>query len=471
MAKKQLPPGWGNATSARKPDWDNSVIQESAPSPAEAPAAPVPDAAPAPEKTAPDASKSAEAPSVPEKVPEAANPAEEASASAAAETASPAAPIPNTDPIEKPAATWETSSAPAPNISDTLPLEPAYLSETETYPTPEEIPKKQGSSKLMVLLAAVLILLLAALVVLGYLFYFGNRQSTEDSVAEVAITETTVSAETSTTVLETTTSIITTETTTVSSEAPTEASTETPTEAPTEAARSTAQSYSITYAMYGEINCHGGRVDSFSSVYVLDGGAREIVRTSLGNGWHITAVRYCYNYGNYYYECYDSDDGDYYGWVDGNYIDFYSYTDSGSNWNNYGNDNAEIETQAVTEETTPAVAPEPSVKTKAVTVSDVEFEYDTYYYAADPESDSTTEFVVNALDIVPPTYGNIFDVKVDATLSGSGGYECLKYTTYDAEGYELSNGTLVKIEAATKKTESLLVPSDAARVVIEFSYD
>ena len=31
----------------------------------------------------------------------------------------------------------------------------------------------------------------------------------------------------------------------------------------------------------------------------------------------------CYNYGITWYELWDSDDGDYYGWVDENYIDFY----------------------------------------------------------------------------------------------------------------------------------------------------
>lgn len=59
----------------------------------------------------------------------------------------------------------------------------------------------------------------------------------------------------------------------------------------------------------GQINCHGG--------------ACGMVRQSLGDTWHITAKNSCYNYGTNWYELWDSDDGDYYGWVDENYIDFY----------------------------------------------------------------------------------------------------------------------------------------------------
>ncbi|MDE5862446.1 MAG: hypothetical protein K2H28_09680 [Ruminococcus sp.] len=48
------------------------------------------------------------------------------------------------------------------------------------------------------------------------------------------------------------------------------------------------------------------------------------VRTSLGNTWHVTAKDVYYRYGLTWFELYDSDDGDYYGWVDSRYIDFYN---------------------------------------------------------------------------------------------------------------------------------------------------
>ena len=73
----------------------------------------------------------------------------------------------------------------------------------------------------------------------------------------------------------------------------------------------------------GQINCHGGTVAGFTTDYIVNGGAVEKVRNSLGDTWHVTAKNVCDNYGTTWYELWDSDDGDYYGWVDFNYIDFY----------------------------------------------------------------------------------------------------------------------------------------------------
>lgn len=85
---------------------------------------------------------------------------------------------------------------------------------------------------------------------------------------------------------------------------------------------SSSSSSSIT-SMQGQINCHGGTVAGFTTSYVVDGGACSTVRNSLGNTWHVTAKNVYYNYGITWYELWDTDDGDYYGWVDANYIDFY----------------------------------------------------------------------------------------------------------------------------------------------------
>lgn len=75
--------------------------------------------------------------------------------------------------------------------------------------------------------------------------------------------------------------------------------------------------------MKGQINCHGGTVAGFTTDYVVNGGAAQKVRNSLGDTWHVTAKNKCDNYGITWYELWDSDDGDYYGWIDSNYIDFY----------------------------------------------------------------------------------------------------------------------------------------------------
>lgn len=73
----------------------------------------------------------------------------------------------------------------------------------------------------------------------------------------------------------------------------------------------------------GQINCHGGIVAGYTTSYVCENGKASAVRKSLGDKWHITAKNSCYSHGVLWYELWDTDDGDYYGWVDSNYIDFY----------------------------------------------------------------------------------------------------------------------------------------------------
>ena len=67
----------------------------------------------------------------------------------------------------------------------------------------------------------------------------------------------------------------------------------------------------------------GSTVAGYSNSYVCEGGACTKVRESLGDQWHVTAKNKCYNYNVEWYELWDTDDGDYYGWVDANYIKFY----------------------------------------------------------------------------------------------------------------------------------------------------
>ena len=77
------------------------------------------------------------------------------------------------------------------------------------------------------------------------------------------------------------------------------------------------------YPCYGVGEIKGKGVAGFESSYVLNHGAKRTVRDELGNRWHVTTTLYCYSMGITWYELYDTDDGDYYGWVDGNYINFY----------------------------------------------------------------------------------------------------------------------------------------------------
>lgn len=99
----------------------------------------------------------------------------------------------------------------------------------------------------------------------------------------------------------------------------TQPKTETTNKEPTSPATEIVKVYPCNYL--GVINTHGLGVTGFATSYVVDGGAVEEVRHRLGD-WHVKAVRYCNSKDVLWYELYDSEDGDYYGWVDAEYIDF-----------------------------------------------------------------------------------------------------------------------------------------------------
>lgn len=75
----------------------------------------------------------------------------------------------------------------------------------------------------------------------------------------------------------------------------------------------------------GTINtCGSTCINGYSTSYIVNGDSLSCVRTDLRNGWHVTAVNYCTSNGTTWYELYDTDDGDYYGWVDSSHINFSS---------------------------------------------------------------------------------------------------------------------------------------------------
>ncbi len=69
-----------------------------------------------------------------------------------------------------------------------------------------------------------------------------------------------------------------------------------------------------------EVN--GSGVYGYTSDYVLYYGSME-TQHKVKDGWHITAYNTAYSHGITWYECWDTDDGDYYGWIDQNFISFY----------------------------------------------------------------------------------------------------------------------------------------------------
>jgi len=73
----------------------------------------------------------------------------------------------------------------------------------------------------------------------------------------------------------------------------------------------------------GEISSNGLEIEGFTSDYVCYGGEKSR-QWICEDKWHITAKRTVYSYGVQWYECWDTDDGDYYGWIDGSFLYFYS---------------------------------------------------------------------------------------------------------------------------------------------------
>ena len=90
--------------------------------------------------------------------------------------------------------------------------------------------------------------------------------------------------------------------------------------------------------MQGQLNCNGGIVSGYSTSYVCESEDISTVRKSLGDKWHVTAKNKCFSYGIEWYELWDTDDGDYYGWVDASYIDFYQQPQGDIYKNNASND-------------------------------------------------------------------------------------------------------------------------------------
>ncbi len=71
----------------------------------------------------------------------------------------------------------------------------------------------------------------------------------------------------------------------------------------------------------GQIN-HSYNLYGYASSYVLEYGPEKKQWPIEGN-WSVTAKRKCYSHGKWWYECWDTDDNDYYGWISGVRIDFY----------------------------------------------------------------------------------------------------------------------------------------------------
>jgi hypothetical protein len=73
----------------------------------------------------------------------------------------------------------------------------------------------------------------------------------------------------------------------------------------------------------GEISSGGLEIEGYTSDYICDGGPKSR-QWICEDTWHITAKSMAYSHGLVWYECWDTDDGDYYGWIDSDYLTFYN---------------------------------------------------------------------------------------------------------------------------------------------------
>lgn len=87
-------------------------------------------------------------------------------------------------------------------------------------------------------------------------------------------------------------------------------------------AQEKATPYKLEKELKGEVNWYGETKYGYASSYVIDYGPEEKQWPIEGN-WHITAKNIVESHGNIWYECWDSDDGDYYGWIKSYELDFY----------------------------------------------------------------------------------------------------------------------------------------------------
>lgn len=86
-----------------------------------------------------------------------------------------------------------------------------------------------------------------------------------------------------------------------------------------------AASSTVPCTRYGQIYAPGGGpINGYSTSYIVNGGGYSCTRVDLMDQWHVTAVNsFSASDGTTYYELYDTDDGDYYGWVPSYNISFY----------------------------------------------------------------------------------------------------------------------------------------------------
>lgn len=134
----------------------------------------------------------------------------------------------------------------------------------------------------------------------------------------------------------------------------------------------------------GTINTGGSAyINGYATSYIVDGGSSSCVRTDLRNGWHVTAVRYCFAYDTTWYELYDSDDGDYYGWVNSFNINFTPSYQGGLTDDGRGSEDEDIPeipmtSPPVTEppETSPPVTEPPATNPPPTTTTTA---YDSWY--------------------------------------------------------------------------------------------
>lgn len=61
----------------------------------------------------------------------------------------------------------------------------------------------------------------------------------------------------------------------------------------------------------------------YTDSYILDKGP-QVKQWEMEETWHVTAKSIKYAYNQYWFDCYDTDDNDHYGWVNANNIVFYT---------------------------------------------------------------------------------------------------------------------------------------------------
>ena len=213
----------------------------------------------------------------------------------------------------------------------------------------------------------------------------------------------------------------------------------------------------------------GNGVYGYASSYACYSDGAEATQHKVENTWHITAKNTCYSHGVTWYECWDNDDGDYYGWIDANYLSFYDTTPAPAQ--------TQAPKQTVIVEKTVLVTEPPKEtviveKTILVTESPTEPSTETTDLTT-ATTEPVTTTVITTTTTLPDPY-EMGDVDGDSMVSVDDAVQILTYYARRAAGYttffsEIAHINDLATNAADINGDGVISVEDAVAVLTYYA--